>query len=166
MPSAKVYPHANVYPVYSQQIGALAATSASIDIANRLAAPLPGPVRPWQLPPSPALWNQNPLDVQSPSHHSRISQGAFTRKEMENAYPYFHLKPYGSVGDAAATKLQADTLGSMERAWHLKELTPVRACMHMAGRRGGHGHPSGIWIRQINYIADLIIAGSTKFRPQ
>lgn len=159
-------PHAKVYVVYGKQISLLTSTAERIDASNRLSEPPPGPVRPWQVPADDTLWNRDPLNVQQPSHRSRVSSGAFTRKEMESEYPFFHIPPYGSVGDVSACKLQADVLGTMERAWHLYELTPVRACMHVAGRRGGHGSPSGMWMRQISYITDLIISGSTRFRPQ
>jgi len=115
--------------------------------------------RVWEIPDENA-WNGDPFDILGIS-------SAFDRTEMANDYPSFLTPPFGSVGDTAACKLQSDLLGAQERAYRMREASPIRCVMHAAVRRNGHSNPGvGNFARIDAYLQDMIVAGSTQFEPQ
>lgn len=51
----------------------------------------------------------------------------------------------GVVGDLSLTTMQGDWLSAAERAFRLQHLSKVRASIHAAARRYGHGHDAGLF---------------------
>ena len=63
----------------------------------------------------------------------------------------------GVVGDLISSTLQGDWLATQERAFRARHQTKIRASMHAASRRRGHGHPSGLFLKGvINYIKYIV----------
>ena len=59
----------------------------------------------------------------------------------------------GVVGDLIASVLQGDYLATQERAFRSRHGGKIRASLHAAGRRFGHGHNGGLFKKGIiNYI--------------
>jgi hypothetical protein len=158
-------PHAILYSRYVAQSSNLGGNAGSNAFANEELGQ-----RVWEVPdqnfsPGPS-WSGNPLDIGHEPHEGVIAEiaNAFDRIEIEEAYPFFLLPPFGSMGDTASAKLQSDLLGAQERAYRLRAQTPIRCGIHAAVRRAGQG--SSNFGRIDNYLQDLITAGTTKFRPQ
>jgi hypothetical protein len=104
-----------------------------------------------------AFWDGNPLNPLGISY-------AYNRGPIANGYAEAFVDPQGSTGDVAAAKIQADYLSAQERAYRLRHLTPIRACMHASGRRSGHGVPeSGVFGRVEEYVISLIVDGAIGF---
>jgi hypothetical protein len=88
---------------------------------------------------------------------------AYSRKGIGDVYTQVLSYPSGSAGDAMAMKMQSDYVATQERAYRLRQLSPVRACMHAAARRLGHGQDNGIFGRIDSTIQDVIAAGAAGF---
>ena len=139
-------PLAVIYPRFSTQISNLQ------DQADNVSSSIRGlGQRFWRWPTD---WTTNVFDIEG-------YDPAFTREEMNAAYPEFYTGD-GTVNDAAATKWQAVHLGGQERALRLQEQSGIRCAMHAASRRAGQGDPaSGSFARITNHIIDMIVEGGS-----
>ena len=111
--------------------------------------------RKWQVPEADG-WDGNVLDLEG------ISK-AYDRQGLNQAYEDL-LKggKGGSVGECAALKLQIDYLAVLERAFRTRHMTSVRARMHAAGRRRGHGNKSGVFTGSIvPHVQNLLKVGQS-----
>ena len=66
----------------------------------------------------------------------------------------------GTTGDAASAKIQSDTLATMERAFRLATMSPVRCELAAAARRAGHALVNGPVGRTARVAVDFIEAGA------
>lgn len=136
---------AEIYDQFSQQISNLQEVAD-----NNAQANLGEEQRDWRVPFD---WEGDPFDIEGLGD-------PFDRTDMNEDYPEF-FTDNSSVGDCMAAKIQADHLGSQERAFRLRHATSVRCCMHAASRRNGQGdQAAGSFARIVNHIQDLISAGS------
>lgn len=63
----------------------------------------------------------------------------------------------GVVGDLMASVTQGDWLATQERAFRQRHSSKIRNSMHAAGRRYGHGHPSGLFAKGVvNYVKQIV----------
>lgn len=63
----------------------------------------------------------------------------------------------GVVGDLIASVTQGDWLATQERAFRQRHATKVRASMHAAARRYGHGHEAGLFAKgAMNYVKQIV----------
>lgn len=89
---------------------------------------------------------------------------AFSREELDEDFlKVIDPANPGVIGDLVSISLQGDWLATMERAFRARHQTPVRAWMHAAGRRRGHGHDAGV-INQglLRYVENLLQASKNK----
>lgn len=89
---------------------------------------------------------------------------AFSREELDEDFlKVIDPANPGVIGDLVSISLQGDWLATQERAFRARHQTPVRAWMHAAGRRRGHGHDAGV-IRQglLRYVENLLQAAKNK----
>lgn len=69
----------------------------------------------------------------------------------------------GVVGDLIAVALQGDYLACQERAYRMRTLAWQRAVYHAAARRGGHGHPAGLFRRGVlGHITKILKASKVE----
>lgn len=62
----------------------------------------------------------------------------------------------GAAGDFSVVVVQGDFLASLERAFRMRHLGPVRARLHAAGRRRGHGHVNGVYSAGLStYLTEI-----------
>jgi hypothetical protein len=62
----------------------------------------------------------------------------------------------GVVGDLIASVLQGDWLATQERAFRARHAGKIRAGLHAASRRYGHGHAGGLFNKGlVNYIKQI-----------
>jgi hypothetical protein len=91
---------------------------------------------------------------------------AYARVEAAELYQAALTDPLGAAGDAMAMKLQSDYLAGQERAYRLRQMSPLRASLHASARRYAHGATgAGVFGRVASHIQDLLVAGSAGFRP-
>lgn len=84
---------------------------------------------------------------------------AFDREENEDDVIKAIRDPSepGTVGDLMVSSLQGDYLATMERAFRARHQTRIRADVHAAARRRGHGHDAGLFQRGVvGYIEGLL----------
>jgi hypothetical protein len=63
----------------------------------------------------------------------------------------------GVVGDLISSVTQGDWLATQERAFRARHQTKIRASMHAAARRRGHGHASGLFLKGlVNYVKFIV----------
>lgn len=89
---------------------------------------------------------------------------AFSREELDEDFlKVIDPANPGVIGDLVSLSLQGDWLATQERAFRARHQTPVRAWMHAAGRRRGHGHDAGV-INQglLRYVENLLQAAKNK----
>jgi hypothetical protein len=87
---------------------------------------------------------------------------AFERKEQNEQYMEIMVAEDGTLADTMPQKLQIDYIGMMERAFLARHSSPVRAMMHAAGRRKGHGEPGGVHIGGVlQYAQDLLASAKS-----
>jgi len=142
---------------YSAQLDQLAADAAAIEQAYKLCAQ-----RPWMMPdPAPGGWLRDLLDTTSIG-------AAFVRTENNADYvEAVSATPRGVLSDTIVSKAQVDYLASMERSFRLRHLSQVRAAFHAAGRRRGHGHTNGLFVKILpEYLERVIQAGSNPAAEQ
>jgi hypothetical protein len=82
----------------------------------------------------------------------------YDRLEMNVDYPDFFLDEDGRVADAMAAKLQAEHLSVQERAFRQRHSSGIRAGMHAAVRRRGHGADGGLFVRTLEHVQDVILS--------
>ena len=87
---------------------------------------------------------------------------AFSRDGLNDTYKQILNDDDNTVGAAASVKAQIDELGSLERAFRLRHMSPVRGFMMGAARRRGHGHPQGVFAAIRNNAVDLNQFGGEK----
>jgi len=109
--------------------------------------------RRWMIPPLNG-WDGNPFEIKD-------MEKPFDRKELnETAQADFEDDEKGTTGLISGYLLQICYLAMMERSFRTRHMSPVRAMMHCAGRRKGHGHEEGIHTGDIlNYIQDVLGSG-------
>lgn len=84
----------------------------------------------------------------------------YSRDEINAAYPNF-FQGDDKASDAMAAKLQADYVGAQEQMFRLRHSSPIRATMHAANRRNGHGLMSGGPLARVaEHVQDVIMSGS------
>lgn len=108
-------------------------------------------------PEAPTGWDGDLFNLEG------ISQ-AFSRDELDEDFlKVIDPANPGVIGDLVSISLQGDWLATMERAFRARHQTPVRAWMHAAGRRKGHGHNAGV-INQglLRYVENLLQAAKNK----
>lgn len=139
-------PMAQIYPRFAKQIVNLQKQAGNVSDAIR------GRIqRQWRVPD---LWTTGVFDIED-------YKKAFSRKEINDAYPEFYKQGGGTVNDAQATKWQACHLSGQERAFRLQESSGIRCAMHAAARRGGQAKGSGSFGRIVNHIIDVIVEGGS-----
>lgn len=66
----------------------------------------------------------------------------------------------GTMGEAAAARIQVDYAAVQERAFRSRHMTPIRAMVHAAARRAGHGNPAGVHEGVVvQHVADVLRSG-------
>lgn len=71
-----------------------------------------------------------------------------------------NVRKPGTVSDLAASQLQGDQLGAMERSFRLLHSTSVRLKIQASARMYGHGHDAGIFQRGLlDYVSNIIRQG-------
>jgi hypothetical protein len=118
--------------------------------------------RQWMYPPLSG-WSGDPQDIVGMNQ-------AFDRTNLNNLYysiindltvntPSTHS---GTIGESMAVKLQIDYIAIMERAFRTRYCSSVRARLHSAARRTGHGDSTyGLFATGAgitNWLAQLIFA--------
>jgi hypothetical protein len=138
-------PLALIYPRFAKQISNLQGQADNVSLSIRGTTQ-----RLWRVPD---LWTTGVFDIQGYAP-------PFTRKEINDAYPYFYKRGGGTVNDAQAAKWQAVHLSGQERAFRLQEESGIRCAMHAAARRAGQANSgSGSFGRILNHIIDVIKEG-------
>ena len=88
---------------------------------------------------------------------------AFDRAVMNNEYVKIintgGNKDGGRLADVRVNKVQLHWLAAKERAITLRYMSPIRAAMHAANRRQGHGSDGGIYDDIRTYLVDSMAAG-------
>jgi hypothetical protein len=109
--------------------------------------------RRWMTPPLNG-WDGNPFsitDIKLPFDRDTLNT------DTEN---YYTDATEGTSGLTGGRVLQIVYMAVMERAFRARHMSPIRAMMHAAGRRKGHGHVDGIHTGDIlNYIQDVLGSG-------
>jgi hypothetical protein len=106
----------------------------------------------WFMPPLDG-WSGNPLDIAG----IRL---AFQRS-TPNANAIGQLNG-GTIGRSAGEGLQIAYMGTRERSFRLRHMTPVRAAMHAAGRRKAHSNENGLHVGSVlNYLQNMLNSDST-----
>ena len=87
---------------------------------------------------------------------------AFDREENALDYQDAIKDPEapGTVGDLSVAQLQGDYLACQERAFRARHMSTVRATLHAAGRRRGHGHARGVLTRSTLYYLEELLRAS------
>jgi len=107
----------------------------------------------WMLPPLNG-WDGNPFSITD-------IKKAFDRDTLnQDAENYYTDPKQGSTGLTGGRIIQIVYMAMMERAFRARHATAIRAMMHAAGRRKGHGDKDGIHTGDIlNYIQDILGSG-------
>jgi hypothetical protein len=105
--------------------------------------------RPWEDPPG---WEGDIFNLEGIT-------AAYDRQEANENYQDA-LKSQRPMGEAMAARIDMDYLAAHERAFRLMQMSPVRATVHAASRRRGHGHAAGVHTGVIlQHLTDLIAGG-------
>jgi hypothetical protein len=87
---------------------------------------------------------------------------AFERKGQNEQYMELMVAAGAGLADTMPQKLQIDYIAMMERAFLARHSSPVRAMMHAAARRKGHGHAGGVHIGGVlQYAQDLLASAKS-----
>lgn len=136
---------ATLYSSFVGQIVTEAAMCANIAAANRGI-----PQRKWRIPLN---FPGDPLGIPSISI-------PYDRSDMNVAYQVAYTDGVSRIADAMAIKLQADHVGSQERAFRFRHGSAIRNTMHAANRRIGHSTPgTGVHNRMAEHVQDVIVSG-------
>lgn len=124
--------------------------------------------RRWMVPDAGAGWN---YDVNNQSGNTSISK-AFDRADLNRKYIEAlnngvnrDEATRGRVAETKCAKFQIDNVAAMERAFRVRTLSYVRAGMHSAARRKGHGDSRGVFGDLIR-IADSMISAANVDQAQ
>ncbi len=80
----------------------------------------------------------------------------FDRSDANQSYQDA-LHQGGAMGQASAAKVQIDHLARHERAFRLRHTQLIRAALHAAARRKGHGNDAGVHVGVVQqYVQDLL----------
>jgi hypothetical protein len=111
----------------------------------------------WMMPPTQLAWDGNPLNIPGMADAFE-SQAADTPDEQAcNA-----ITSGGAIATASGNSLQMSLLGSMQRSFVLRHMTPVRALQHVSGRAGAHGIADGVLLGGVpNYVQNILDAANT-----
>lgn len=105
--------------------------------------------REWALPAGITGSLTHPLTLEAP----------LSRRQLNETYQRI-MNNEGSVGDAAACRIQADYLAAQERALRLRHASSLRCAMHSASRRAGQALPGGVFDRVTDYVQGFIHEGT------
>jgi len=122
--------------VFQLQLAALVKYALAAEEAARGNGP-----RQWYTPgvPSGVTWSGNPLDLTALHPiFSRDEQGEQWAATVADA------NASGNVGDLMSIQAQGDWMQMLERAYHSRHMTSVRAKAHAAARDRGHAAPRGV----------------------
>ena len=138
-------PMAQIYSRFAKQISNLQTQADNVSQSIR------GKIqRQWRVPD---LWTTGVFDIQG-------YKPPFTRKEINDAYPYFYEEGGGTVNDAQAAKWQTCHLSGQKRAFRLQEKSGIRCAMHASARRAGQANvEAGNFGRILNHIINVIKEG-------
>jgi hypothetical protein len=134
-----------LFGTYTDQMTAIELDAAAA--AQSTVGPLQ---RQWA---DPFGWNGLPRDIPGLGD-------SFARDDMNAAYPTYFTEDAGVVGDCSAAKLQADVLGTQERAFRMRYASAQRCAIHAAARRNGHGMLGGVFGRQVSFVQDVLVAAA------
>ncbi len=165
-------PIARVCDRFRLQIDALTNQSNQIHLANKLQAQ-----RPWMIPDpggsdddypnGPFIdtlgkpWDGDPLHLSG--DNSIIA--AFDRSNIDYGYTRSletaSQQNGGLIADTKASKIQADYVAAMERAYTARHATNIRCAMHQTARKKGHGNQQGLGVFKVvnRVIENTISAG-------
>lgn len=145
---------ADVDPVFVRQIQQLVQAAGSI--AKYLTTP--GTILSWMVP---ANWSGNTRNIAGMS-------APFDRSGINQAYEKVHSdaqKP-GVMGDVVALKFQGDWLAMAERAFRIRQTSPVRDAVHQLVRHAAHGQSRGVFqYGSLGYVQDVLKAAKTPPEP-
>ena len=93
----------------------------------------------WDGPAPVGSWSGNPLELDTLAD-------AFDRDEVNDEYvTCLTSVPPGTTGDVSSLRMQVDYVAGAERAYRTRHCSSIRAAMHAAARRQGHGQDGGVY---------------------
>lgn len=164
-------PQAHAYERFTAQNEKLVSTAGNNAVAYLLLiqrqwhVPDPGPVGslgPPDVPePGRSTWDWDIFNLASFLPDGTINPNgivsAFDRWFINNEYARIITTSGpaagGRIADVMANKEQCDWVAGLERATTLRYMSPIRAAMHAAARRQGHGDPlAGVFAEHRNSL--------------
>ncbi len=105
--------------------------------------------RGWMLPPE---WGGDPTDLENMG-------AAFSREDANQTYAEA-LQTDGTMADVMASQTAASYLGTMERSFRMRHLSPARALAHSASVRKAHGMDGGVHVGvTLQHIQNMLGSG-------
>ena len=129
----------DIDPLFDQRIRDLQKQSEAQHEAMR-----EGRGRPWMMPETDEQWDGSLFPVEPLTE-------PFSREELnQRATEAFTADDPGTAADLVAGQTQVEYLACMERAFRMRhQHRGIRARLHAAGRKRGHGNERGVLVDTI-----------------